>query len=398
MTPDRFRQDISSTISVPGDGVSAKATTAGQALGQLVQAIQNGASLSVTPNGVSAELTDGDAQWLMVQSAGSTGVPKTIRRHPASWIASFEVTRSQYEVSSSAPYAVLGSLSHSLTLYAVLEALHLGCDLSVLTGLSPRPQVSEMRDHGTQVLYATPTQLKLLFEVRLPPLSSIRWVFCGGGLLDNATRDRAREFFPKAVLREFFGASETSFIAMGDDTTPSGAVGKAYTGVDLRVLDANGRETADIGEIWVKSPYLFDGYQLGECEDTRWSDGFLSIGELGQLDQTGNLKVVGRKSRMVTIADHNVFPEVLEAHLRSRPGAEHCAVVAVPDPLRGHELVAFVEGPVNDDLAKDLISQCRSALGEHTTPRRIEFVDEIPMLDAGKPDLVALAMMLEDVG
>ncbi|MCK0139459.1 AMP-binding protein [Aliiroseovarius sp. F47248L] len=395
MSSTLFRQDIASNVLVPGNGLSTIGNETAQMLVSVKDLLRRGKSLCVTHTAVEAAGQIGGRQWLMVQSAGSTGAPKTIRRKPASWIASFEVTRHRFGVGPDAPYAVLGAMSHSLSLYAVLEALHIGCDLSVLTGLSPRMQARMLHDVGVQVLYATPTQLRMLAGATETPNPSLRWLFCGGGTLDTQTHEQVGRLFPTATLHEFFGASETSFMTISDAATPAGSVGRTYPGVDMRIRDIDGRDTTGIGEIWVKSPYLFDGYDNGDSPDTRWDKDYLSIGEMGQLDGAGNLTVLGRKNRMVTVSDHNVFPEAVEAQMRAVPGINQCAAIPVPDPQRGHVIIGVLEGEQDATLAEHVLTRCRAALGVPATPRRIVFVERMPVLPAGKPDLVALARQLE---
>ena len=70
--------------------------------------------------------------------------------------------------------AVLGALSHSLALYAAIEALHLGADLHLLVGCSPSRQCREMRARGVQVLYATPVQLRMLTEANVEKVPGVR--------------------------------------------------------------------------------------------------------------------------------------------------------------------------------------------------------------------------------
>ncbi|MDE9449835.1 AMP-binding protein [Aliiroseovarius sp. Z3] len=394
MTGTFFRQDIASKVLVPGDGRSALGTETAQVLAVVLDLLRRGESLIVTQAGVEAAGRVDGNQWLMVQSAGSTGAPKTIRRKPASWIASFDVTRGRFSIGPDAPYAVLGAMSHSLTLYAVLEALHIGSDLSVLTGLAPRVQARRLRETEAQVLYVTPTQLRLLTGVSAPKNPSLRWVFCGGGTLDPQTRAQVSHVFPSATLHEFFGASETSFMTLSDTDTPLGSVGRAYPGVELRVRGAQGQDTSGFGEIWVKSPYLFDGYDQGNSPETRWDGSYLTIGEMGQLDDVGNLTVLGRKNRMVTVSDHNVFPEAIEAQMRAVPGVGNCVAVPIPDVQRGNVIVGVLEGAQDAALADHVQAQCRAVLGPHAAPRRIVFVERMPMLSAGKPDLITLADQL----
>lgn len=326
------------------------------------------------------------AQWLSCETSGSSGTPKVIRRSPTSWIASFQVMQDQFEIGPQDTYLAFGSLGHSLPLYAVIEASHLGADIA----LCPNP--ARPAQIAPTVIYATPTQLRLYLSHQFPD-SNLRLVFSGGGKLDRATRHQLQERAPQAQVIEFFGASETSFMTLAAIDTPEGSVGRAYPGVELR-LGPNGQPPYETGEIWVRSPYLFDGYASGQSADTEWRDGYLSIGELGYLDDTGNLFLRGRKNRMFTVADKNVFPEEIEATLARFPGIAQCAILPRPDAQRGQVAVCFLEVHTPLELS-ELRAFCRSALTPHSVPKDFRILPKIPLLNAGKPDLIALAALLE---
>lgn len=364
---------------------------AAKRLDQLIHGLRLGHSI-LTRQGAPVDTRPEVQQWLYVQSSGSSGAPKTIRRHPESWIRSFDLTAQMFGVSDRDTYAVLGDPGHSLTLFAVIEALHIGADLVVLSGQRPRTQLTSMAQAKVSVLYATPTQLRLIMAAASdgPVLPDLRLLFIGGGVLDPDLRAGLARAVPSAEIREFFGASETSFITMADAQTPQGSVGKAYPGVTLRV----GAPFAT-AEIWVASPYLFDGYATGNAPDTCWDDDFLSIGELGYLDEVGNLFLRGRTSRMVTVADQNVFPEEVEILLGQNSDVAQAVVLARPDAQRGHHLVAVVQARAHSpDLERHLRRLCKERLGAAATPRRFVFVDQIPLLPAGKPDLRALEQQI----
>ena len=91
-------------------------------------------------------------------TGGTTGTPKAILRDQSSWLYSF----ARQGIVPNDRVAVLGALSHSLALYATVEALHQMADVYLLSGLRPRAQLDAIRGHDVTVLYATPTQLKLL--------------------------------------------------------------------------------------------------------------------------------------------------------------------------------------------------------------------------------------------
>ncbi|QFQ87062.1 AMP-binding protein [Paracoccus kondratievae] len=322
------------------------------------------------------------APWLFCQSSGSGGRVKTIRRSHGSWIASFEISRAAFGLSPRDRYAVLGQLGHSLALYATLEALHLGAGLLLLAGDSPHSQMRQLTDSAATVLYATPAQLRRLLMADAGPLHSLTHVFCGGGKLDPDCRAAMAALCPNAVIREFYGTSETSFITMADGATPEDSVGRAYPGVSLHLGPA--------GRIAVASPYLFDGYAEPDLPLPPREEGHLVTGDIGWLDGAGHLFLRGRESRMVLVADRNLFLEDVEAALATA-GAGLCAALAVPDPRRGHSVLAVVEGHGDDTLAARLRRACREALGDHAAPRRIIFLPRLPVLASGKPDLASLA-------
>lgn len=356
----------------------------------LVDGLRRGHSLWASQSGTAITTRADATPFLYCETSGSSGQPKVIRRRPASWIASFAINARTFDLGPADRYATLGHPGHSLSLFAVLEALHIGADIAVLAGMSPRRQTETLAELAISVIYATPTQLRLLTRLSKDAtqavLPKVRRLFCGGGKLDPALRADLCDLLPHAEVREFFGASETSFITMSDGNTPTGSVGRAYPGVALRV--AAPHETA---EILVHSPYVFDGYEVGETQDTHWQDGYLGIGEMGYLDAAGYLFLRGRKRRMVTVADHNVFPEEIEQLVLTLPGVTGCAVLAIPDALRGHKLICFLTGRFDEP---SLRRTCRAAFGPAAVPQRFVLLDAMPLLSAGKPDLPRLAAMV----
>lgn len=326
-------------------------------------------------------------QDFVTLTGGSSGAPKAVLRSQASWTRSFAVNAGMFGLGPGSRVAVLGRMDHSLALYGVMEGLHLGCEVYALDALPPGAQATACRDRQVQVLYATPTQLRLLASgARARALPALRLVLCGGGALDTPTRAALAKIAPQAELRVFYGAAETSFITLSDADTPEGSVGRAYPGVDLRI---------DSGEVWLRSPYLFERYVSGASTDTRWRDGWLSVGELGRIDGHGNLWLSGRKTRMVTIADQNVFPEEVERFIAQTLGRTN-AVVACADAMRGHRLVALLEGPQDDNLAERVKGICREQFGALVAPRRVLFCDSLPRLASGKLNLAALVKLAEE--
>ncbi|MBV7407796.1 AMP-binding protein [Maritimibacter sp. DP1N21-5] len=370
-SPETFRLHPSTRTRVQGAGD----------LTPLLDAIARGIEFAVGPSGVS-DVQGGVPGFFRTATGGTTGQAKAIRRTHSSWIASFRVNAAELGLTDADRYGVLGPEVHSLSLYAMVEAAFLGADIHALAGLGPRAQARAL--DGVSVLYATPTQLRLLVGTGIT-LPALRHVLCGGGRMGADLRRAVATLCPKAVVREFYGAAETSFIAWGDGTGPEGSVGRAYPGVSLRVDAPPG----EVGDIWIKSPYLAEGYVGDGITPLEQVDGHVSLGEMGRIDEAGFLTVLGRRNRMVTIADQNVFPEAIEERCLAHPDVDFCAVVPVPDPLRGHVLVAAIgarpERTTGPEVTAQLLADCRTAFGPLAAPRRFMVLDDFPLTAAGKP-------------
>ena len=313
-------------------------------------------------------------------TGGSSGTPRRIARSHASWQQSFAVNARLFGIGPGVRVGVPGCLVQSLALYGALEGVAFGAEVHLLDGLRPDRQALALAARRVQVLYAAPVQVRLLVEAGVP-LPDLRLALIGGAKVDAGLRAGLARIAPRCALREFYGAAETSFVTLSDDDTPEGSVGRAYPGVEIAV---------DAGEVWVRSPYLFDGY-AGAAGPAIRRDGWLSVGERGRL-QDGCLYLSGRAGRMVTVAGQNVFPEQIEGFLAVQPGVRQVAVLPRGDALRGAVLVAVVQG--DPDCEPALLAAARAQFGALAAPRAVIWRRDWPVLPSGKTDLAALEVGL----
>lgn len=334
---------------------------------------------------IGAEGEAPDAEGFETLTSGSTGAPRRIHRSVESWTASFAVNAGLFGIGPGLRLAVPGRLSQSLALYGALEGLCLGAEVHLLDGLRPDRQVAALAARRVQVLYATPAQLRLMAEAG-GRLDDLRLVLVGGSKLDAALRAALAAMVPGAALREFYGAAEASFITLAGPQTPDDSVGAPYPGVEVAVRDDHGRAVAEraVGTLWVRSPYLFTGYAGADPGGARWQDGWLSVGEMGAM-RDGHLYLAGRAGRMVTVADQNVFPEEIETVLLGLPGMTRAAVLARPDALRGHVLIAVCMG--DPACEADILRAARGLLGPLKAPRALVWRQDWPETASGKTDL-----------
>jgi long-chain acyl-CoA synthetase len=344
-----------------------------------------GHAFSGGPFRIGAEAAPAPTAGFETLTSGSTGAPRRIARSFESWQHGFSVNAGLFGIGPGARVAVLGRLVQSLSLYGAVEAISLGAELHVLDGARPDRQRAALHARGIEVIWAAPAQLQLLAEAGGDVLPALRFVLVGGAKLDTSLRAALSKMCPTAQIREFYGAAETSFITLADAETPDYTVGRAYPGVDIGIGGPAGRATE--GRIWVRSPYMFQGYAGADAGVAQWQDGWLGLGEIGTMEG-GQLVLRGRIDRMVTIAGQNAYPEAIELFLLGLPGVLRAAVLPRADGLRGQILEAVLMGSADD---AEIVSALRAQFGPLIAPKRVRWRSDWPVLASGKSDLADLA-------
>jgi fatty-acyl-CoA synthase len=203
------------------------------------------------------------------------------------------------------------------------------------------------------------------------------------------------------VLVQSYGQAEapnTIAVHTRDEHRPEllGSCGLPYSAVEVAILDDGGAPVAqgEVGEVCVRGPQVMQGY-LGHPELTAETlrGGWLHTGDVGYLVPSGHLFLVARQRDVIITGGFNVYPGDVEQVLMSHPGVRECVVVGVPDPTWGEAVTAVVVSDEPIDVA-ELSSLVREQKGPLYVPKRIEFVDELPITALGKPDRRAVRARL----
>jgi fatty-acyl-CoA synthase len=150
-----------------------------------------------------------------------------------------------------------------------------------------------------------------------------------------------------------------------------GSAGKPYAFVETRL--------GDDGELEVRGPNVVSGYWRNpEATAEVLRDGWLRTGDVADIDEAGYHRILGRLKDMYISGGENVYPAEVESVLHEHPGVADAAVVGVADERWGEVGVAFVVAadPVDDEA---LIAHCRERLARYKVPKRVRFVDALPM-------------------
>jgi long-chain acyl-CoA synthetase len=169
-----------------------------------------------------------------------------------------------------------------------------------------------------------------------------------------------------------------------------GSVGSALPGVELRVVDDRGHEVSgdDSGEICVRGDNVFVGYwpnRDGGPDDAGW----FATGDVGYLDDEGDLYLVDRKRELVIVSGFNVYPTEVEDVIVELTDVFEAAVIGAPDDEFGEAVVAYVvpqDGVTMsaEQLAAAVDGHCTDRLARFKRPREIHVVEELPHSVTGK--------------
>ena len=228
-------------------------------------------------------------------------------------------------------------------------------------------------------------------------LSCVRRVSMGSAPLTQSLIDQVRSVFPKAQIVNGYGTTEIGPIVFGPHPDgvkqPELSPGCAHRAVQLRLV-RDGREVADEGALEARCGALMTHYhKLPEATaKSMTADGYYRTGDVFRRDENGFFFFVGREDDMFVCGGENIFPGDVEKMLERHPAIHQAAVIPVPDELKGHKPIAFVVRTSNAVLDEDAVKAYALANAPaYQHPRRVIFVDEMPLAGTNKIDKRALA-------
>lgn len=336
----------------------------------------------------------GDDVWTLIYTSGTTGEPKAvIKTLQMALINAFHATQAFGIREGDATLNFL-PMFHTAGIHLLsMPVLMAGGAVHVLPGFEA-DQVMALLPK-LDLFFAVPAVYQQLAQhpaFDAADFSHVRSWGCGGAPLPDVLVER---FAAKgAHVCNGYGMTETgptAFVAAREDALRKiGSVGKPQLLLDVRIVDAEGRDVADgqSGEIWMRGPGLTPGYWNKPAETAKafTEDGWLKSGDIGRRDADGCYYVAGRIKEMFISGGSNVYPAEIENLLARHPAVLEAAVIGVADDKWGEAGHAFVllkpeAGPIAET---DLIQFCRANLAGYKVPRNVTFVADFPRTAAGK--------------
>lgn len=226
-------------------------------------------------------------------------------------------------------------------------------------------------------------------ELKEVDFSQLRLTVGGGVSVQKAVAQRWFEVTGCHIL-EGYGMTECSPLIACNPANFAGHAGKIGVPVpdtDIKIMDDNGNEVGlnQPGELWVKGAQVMQGY-WNKPEETAavLKDGWMATGDIVEMDDDYQLRIVDRKKDMIIVSGFNVYPNEVEDVIMLNPKVKEAAVIGIPHPVSG-EIIKAVVAKKDESLTRDeLRKHCRKYLTGYKIPKEIEFREELPKSNVGK--------------
>jgi acyl-CoA synthetase (AMP-forming)/AMP-acid ligase II len=333
----------------------------------------------------------------LIFTSGTTGHPKGVVLTHGQSLRAYEAFNVGFGLRSDDRYLVTNPFFHCFGYKA-------GWMLSLLVGATVLPHavydaeavLTRIGDDRVSVLAGPPTMFTSLLEAYQPArhdLSSLRYAFTAASSIPVSLVRRMQAQL-EVEVGTGYGLTESTAIATvtrpdDDADTVASTVGSAVEGVELRIVDDGHRElpTGQAGEVALRGFVVTPGY-WDDPEATAAAidvEGWLYTGDIGILDESGNLRITDRKKDLFIVGGFNVSPVEVEGLLLADERLAQVAVVGVPDDRLGDTAAAFVVARQGVDLSPaEVVRSARQRMANYKVPQYVEVLDALPVNASGK--------------
>jgi fatty-acyl-CoA synthase len=394
---DRLQPVLAELPLLPGRCVAFGATPPAGWLGYeaLIEAAAESApSVQVQPGDLSA----------LMYTSGTTGKPKgAMRSHEGSALIAL-ATALEMRFTRDDTALLVMPMCHANSLYFGQTFVHLGATVVI----------DDRRSFDPEALLATLAQQRVTFTSLVPThyimmlglpaavkakydVSRVEKLMISSAPARRETKLAILEHFSNGQLYELYGSTEAGWVTLlrpHEQLDHAGSVGREWAGSGpIRLLDAEGREVADgdVGELYSRTPYVFDGYWKNpEKTAEAFRGAWCSVGDMARRDAQGHIQLVDRKSNMIISGGENVYPSEVEGVIGAHPKVKDVAVVGVPHDKWGEAVLAIVVLHTGVEATEaseaELVDWCRGRIAGYKRPQAVRFVAdaEMPRTATGK--------------
>lgn len=331
----------------------------------------------------------------ILYTSGTTGHPKGVLLTHHNMITNARAAIATLEPHKKDVFMALLPMFHTFSWTGnVITPILLGSKTLIVKSITPpKPWLQAMGREGVSLMIAVPQIYGVLakearglkkFFLKFWSFRKVRMCLSGAAPLNKTIVDHFFKSFGLHIL-EGYGLTETSPVVtiVPPKSRRHGSVGKAIPGVQIRILDEQGKtlKHGEEGEIAVMGPNITRGYHANEAatRELFTNDGWLKTGDIGVLDTDGFLFIRDRKKDMVIVKGLKVFPAQIEHTINSHPKVLENAVIGIPDGTGNETMKCFVVPRPEAQLEKaEIIKFIKENFDAYKRPREVEIVHALP--------------------
>jgi acyl-CoA synthetase (AMP-forming)/AMP-acid ligase II len=335
---------------------------------------------------------------LLLATSGTTGSPDYVPMTHGQLVRLYgEVSRRLGLTSDDRIFGAV-PLAHSFGFNGVLLAgLLAGSRVRLLPAYDRHRVAALVRDERLSVVAGPPTVFHDLAQAVVPLGDSCRMAITGSAVVSARPLRETCDGLGIADVIVGYGLTEAAgTVSIGVLQRDVDQVWMTpLSGIAVRIVDETGTElhAGEPGRILVRGYNVCRRSLRGPARDpAHWLD----TGDLGRLDAGGRLVVESRRDDMVVVSGFNVYPQEVEAVLLKHPAVAAAAVIGLPDPRQGQQVVAGVVASDGQRPSEaELIAHCRRSMAPYKVPRRVVALAQLPLTSTGKVSRTALRRRLE---
>ena len=338
-------------------------------------------------------------------TSGSTGMPKGVVLTHAGQMWWIRACQRYWPLVDSDRALTAVPLYHKNAMAGAIKTmLHVGGSAVILPNFEPRRFLETLSRYRCTHASGVPAVFTLLLQQRdlieSLDFSALKGLKIGSAPTARELQEAVEDAF-KVPVRESYGLTEGGPVMIGSPIdgrdVPKGSCGVAWPEGEVKLLDGGGKESQSYGELWVKNPGVTPGYHnLPKVNAERIKDGWLKTGDLFSKDEAGFFYFRGRTDDMFNSGGENLYPIEIEGLLLTHPDVADVSVVPVPHAIKGEVPVAVVvrrKGAVTgEQQLRDFTLQRGPA---YAHPRRVFFVESLPLNGAAKTDRIAVKQLVD---
>lgn len=333
----------------------------------------------------------------ILYTSGTTGQPKGVMLTHAGQTWALARTLPPFAAMAGSTTLMAAPYYHMNGLFISMNCLAGGVTLAIMPQFDARTYLGLLDKLQCRFLTGIPAMFVMMARETdlIPPggFACVEHLILGSSPLSRKQLDTIRKLFPRANVRNAFGTTEGGAYVFGPHPLqlpiPEGSIGYPAEGVEVALRQGPDSMT---GTLHMRSPAVMSGYlNQPELTATKLRDGWYNTGDIMRRDAQGFFYHMGRADDMFVCGGENIYSGDVEALLERHDAVAQAAVVPMAHDIKNFVPIAFVVRSPGADVSEDDLRAFARAHGPaHAHPRRILFLDALPVAASFKYDRTAL--------